>query len=268
MRDNYDPDNPRMLNSAVCFIDILGFSNMINEACKSNTGNDLLLNIYNSINNSIQYIKPSSHGVGNIKIFTDNIVIGIPIYQDGESELGQILSGFSSYQLSLALDGFFVRGGITVGDYYSNKYISYGPSLIEAHNLENCLADTPRIVLSDSAKQLVRKHINYYADPIINAPQVNYIYKDIDGEWFINYLAAIDVNENPYAYNLVKKHKDVIEASLVKYQGVPRVYKKYVWAAQYHNFFCSEYFRKHFELQIENISSGISYIIGYNDQFI
>lgn len=119
MKETYDLHNPEMLNSAVCFIDILGFSSMIEQSCKNNSGNQLLNKLCTSINDNINLINPRTKYSGSIKIFTDNIVIGKPIFEDGESELGSIFLSFSAYQLSLILDGFFVRGGISIGDYYA-----------------------------------------------------------------------------------------------------------------------------------------------------
>lgn len=71
----------------------------------------------------------------------------------------------------MTLEGFFVRGGVSIGDYYTNEYLSFGPALLEAHNIESCSAKTPRIVLSKDAKDLVKHHLTYYSNPKY-APQV------------------------------------------------------------------------------------------------
>lgn len=41
----YNEDNPMLVNSMVCTIDILGFSQMIIESCNNEYGNNLLKEI-------------------------------------------------------------------------------------------------------------------------------------------------------------------------------------------------------------------------------
>lgn len=67
MVETYNINNPKMLNSVVCFIDILGFSSMIEESCKSHSGNQLLNKLYLSIKDNIEFIKPSTENSGAIK---------------------------------------------------------------------------------------------------------------------------------------------------------------------------------------------------------
>lgn len=259
MRETYISDNPKMLNSAVCFIDILGFSSLIEEACKNNRGDHLLNRLYHSIIENIGFIKPSTQFSGKIKIFTDNIVMGIPILDDGESELGRIFLGFAAYQLSLTLNGFFVRGGVSIGDYYVNEYISYGPALLEAHNIESVYANTPRIVLGQGAKELVKQHLTYYANPNY-APQMRGIFVDNDGEWFINYLEAAfpsrDEETYSYAREIMIKHKKIVINKLNEFKCNIKILKKYEWTAQYHNYFCNLNFRGDTNLQINGVDGS------------
>ena len=52
-KNKYDEKFPRLLNSIVCAIDILGFSEMILDSCKNGLGNNLL----GEINYLIEKIK-------------------------------------------------------------------------------------------------------------------------------------------------------------------------------------------------------------------
>ncbi len=252
MREKYDIDNPKMKESVVCYIDILGFEEMIKKAVKNNNANCLLKRLYNSIKDNVAFINPSPSSVGEIKIFTDNIVIGRPIFDDGESDLGNIFLNFARYQISLAIEGFFVRGGISVGEYYANEYISFGPALLEAHRIESKIADTPRIVLDQKVKKLVERHLKYYSKPK-NAPQTKHILEDNDGEWFINYLAPlINECEPDFTYEILTKHRDMLINKINEFKSDSKIAKKYEWVAQYHNFFCNSNFSKITELQISS----------------
>lgn len=251
MKEQYNTD-PKMENSVVCFIDILGFSKIIEKSSIEQQGNKLLKKIYKIINTNIKYLKPEVFGT--IKVFTDNIVIGLPIFDDGESELGQIFMSFAQYQLSLALEGLFVRGGVSVGNYYADDIISFGPALLEAHNIENNISKTPRILLSKKASEMVSEHIKYYSDNY--APQLRKILVDTDGKQFINYLEAsfVDTSELSLdiAYKTMLRHKKCVESKIKEYSSQYEILSKYLWVAQYHNYFCNLNFKRHNELLIKN----------------
>jgi len=245
MLKKYDPSNPEMIRSAVCFTDILGFSQMVLDAQHNGTGNQLLQRLHKVLIKQYEELKPKEDYIGVFKAFTDNIVIGLPIYDDGESQLGSIFLDFASFQSALTIEGFFIRGGLSIGDYYGDNEFAYGPSIIEAHHLENNQAIYPRIILSDESVRLVREHIDYYAEPE-SAPQSRDLLRDnTDGKWFINYLESLmaDVREHGNYQEAVRQllvHKQVIEHNLTNFQGNQRVYSKYEWAAQYHNYFCQQ----------------------------
>ncbi|WP_271970318.1 hypothetical protein [Romboutsia sp. 1001216sp1] len=176
-----------MVNSIVCAIDILGFSQMIVNSSKNGYGNNLLTEINYLINKNKQCIIPNKYSKGKIKIFTDNMVVAYPIKGDGEKELDEILENVAEYQFKLSLEGLFVRGGISMGDFYINEDIVFGPALLDAHNTESKIACYPRIILDNNTVSKVQTYMNHYDV----APQKNKILIDNDGNWFLNYLNTI-----------------------------------------------------------------------------
>ncbi|WP_201317669.1 hypothetical protein [Paenibacillus sp. EPM92] len=245
MLKRYDPQNPLLIPSVVCFTDILGFSQMVLNAHQTGGGDQLLKRLHKILTEQYRQLKPAEDYVGIFKAFTDNIVIGLPIYEDGELQLGGVFLDFASFQLALTLEGFFIRGGVAIGDYYGDDEFAYGPSIIEAHDLENRFAIFPRIILSDEAVQMVKQHVEYYAEPNWSPQSTDLIQDNTDGKWFINYLEAImhDVREyGDYqeAVALLLQHKQVIEDNLIQHQGNLHILSKYIWVAHYHNYFCTE----------------------------
>ena len=160
---------------------------MIVDSCNNGSGSQLLREINYLINKNKQCIIPNKYSQGKIKIYTDNMIVGYPIKDDGEEELDEILDNVSEYQFNLSLEGLFVRGGVSVGDFYINEDIVFGPALLDAHNTESKLACYPRIILDDKTVERLQKYINYYDV----APQHNKILIDNDGQWFLNYLNII-----------------------------------------------------------------------------
>ena len=55
-KHKYDQDNPTLVNSVVCAIDILGFSQMIVASCKDGSGDKLLREMNYLINKNKQCI--------------------------------------------------------------------------------------------------------------------------------------------------------------------------------------------------------------------
>lgn len=235
---------------------------MVYEAFENDTGNDLLKRLHMTLTENIAELRPQEEYVGVLKTFTDNIVIGHPIYEDGESQLGSIFLNYAAYQLSLTLEGFFVRGAVSTGEYYADEEFAFGPALLEAHHLESYEAITPRIILSNDTVELVYKHINYYAEPSWSPQARDLLKENTDDKYFINYLEAAmgdrEYSDYNNAFIILQKHKAVIEENLQKFQGNTRVYSKYLWAAQYHNFFCDLQFETPYrqQLQIRGIPQG------------
>lgn len=251
----YNEELPTLVNSIVCAIDILGFSQMTVNSCKNGSGNKLLREINYLINKNKQCIIPNKYSQGKIKIFTDNMVVAYPINDDGRAELDEILNNVAEYQFNLALEGLFVRGGISVGEFYINEDIVFGPALLDAHHTESQLACYPRIVLDDKTVKRLQNYINHYD----RMPEDYIILIDTDGRWFISYLNTIfkyykECN-NEYEFEIIKrellaKHKEKLEEMLIKYKEDIRVWDKFVWTANYHNCFCELYFPKEKELKI------------------
>ena len=258
-KQKYNENNPELVDSVVCAIDILGFSQMTVDSCNYGYGNQLLREISHLINKNKQCIIPNKYSQGKIKIYTDNMIVGYPIKGDGEEELDEILDNVAEYQFNLSLEGLFVRGGISVGDFYINEDIVFGPALLDAHHTESSLACYPRIILDDKTVKRLQQYINNYDV----APQHNKILIDNDGQWFLNYLNTIfkyytECN-NEYEFEriqveLLLKHKNKVEEMLQLNKTNTKVWDKYVWIANYHNCFCDLNFPDEKQLRISRKS--------------
>lgn len=258
-KQKYNEDNPMLVNSVVCTIDILGFSEMIINSCNNGYGDKLLKEVSYLINKNKQCIIPNKYSQGKIKIYTDNMIVGYPVKGDGQEELYEILENVSEYQFNLSIEGLFVRGGISVGDFYINEDIVFGPALLDAHITESKLACYPRIILDSKTVDRLQKYIKHYEC----YPQRNKILIDNDGQWFLNYLTTIfkyyTECENEYEFEklqieLLLKHKMKIEEMLSIHKTNTNVWDKYVWTANYHNYFCDLNFPNEKQLKISRKS--------------
>ena len=272
IRNPYKNDSGELVlrKSVVAYVDILGYLEQVKRAVKAGKKMELLIDLRKAYDETYNHIKDQSHIIlpelgtkphWSVKGFTDNIVIGYPISRDAEPELGTIMSNLAFFQLMMITHGFFVRGGIAIGDLYMDDEIVFGEGLLEAYDVERNLARDPRIVLSESARKYSELHISYYAKPDF-APQTEQILKDKDGQIFINYLYPIVEFAAEYAVyeEELSKHKKIVEAKLKDYSSEPAVWSKYFWVANYHNWFCDQYdyFDESHKIDISDIPIGPS----------
>lgn len=133
----------------VAFIDILGFTEKVNES-RSDASIEEQLNRCMKFIEEIRQIKTEAFGIDTkndeiqISTFSDSIVISYPEKHPGG--LFDILMTISNLSCSLAFEGFFVRGGLAYGDLYHNNRICYGPAFLSAYELEQ-IAVYPRVIL-------------------------------------------------------------------------------------------------------------------------
>ena len=245
MFPQYNKENPELLESIVCFADILGFSDLIKSTNSKEAAIQILKKLHNDLNifyKNLEDLNP----YGSIKTFTDNIILAYPKYEDGEGQYGSLINSFMYFQLSMVLKGYFVRGGVALNEYYGDQTFAYGPALIEAYELESTKANYPRIILSDKMIQLIIDHIaDYYGG--VGAPQISEILCDKeDNLCFINYLLVIedefqdDRNFSRYL-ELITSHKEQIEKAIRGNLNNPKIMMKYSWLAKYHNYFCDTF---------------------------
>lgn len=241
-------DGDMVLRQSVCvFMDILGYQEITAEAMETDNEVSTYQSLYNALNDSINQLH-SGLPIGGkdlfyVRSFTDNIVIGSPIYSDdGESDIGHMLDLVQTYQLNMTKSGFFIRGGIAVGHLYMDEAVIFGRALVDAYQAESKLARDPRVVLHESSHELVNRHFEYYPTKSY-APQNRDLLRDADEMFFVNYLEQIMIAhpDGPIFVELLEEHKNQIQENLEKSKSRPTIWQKYFWCANYHNVFCDLY---------------------------
>ena len=91
--------------------------------------------------------------------------------------------------MAFAFDGFFLRGGLAVGDVYVDSTIVYGKAFLDAVEAEKKV-NWPRIVFAPSAIEYIHKYLGYYGS-VESAPANRHIFIDEDGEWVLDYLEDV-----------------------------------------------------------------------------
>ena len=97
---------PRLLDSFVCYADILGYKSLSKDALSKGNGNTFLAKLRNALSKAYESVRNEQWGgetnLFEVKVFSDNIVVGYPIinpdFDHGEGELGDILRVFSLFR--------------------------------------------------------------------------------------------------------------------------------------------------------------------------
>jgi len=155
----------------------------------------------------------------NVRWFSDSIAMSVKF--DDTRPLVDLLKNLAYVQAGYALDGIFLRGGVTVGLHCHSNYIDYGPALTEAALLEKAAGATTRIVLSPTLQQNVREYGTKHL-PLV---------EDLaDHTYFLNFLAALDrVARAELRSQIEMSYGEAVKSSNIRAQ------EKLAWLASYFN---------------------------------
>ena len=240
-----DDGRPVLRPSITGFLDVLGFSHAATTAANAEESQRILEKIAAAIRDSRddarRHFPLASLGDphrSSVKFFSDNLVFGIPVDQADCSPVDAAwfaVRCVQFYQLRMALAGFFVRGALTEGDICLTDEIVFGSALVECYRLESKASIVPRAILDDPLRDLLIDKARV-SDLQISAGTGDWICRDIDNWWFVNYLQAA-VGAEGVDWMLIERHKESVLRSLAN-TTQHDVLPKFGWACRYHNVFC------------------------------
>ncbi len=203
-------------NSLFIWLDILGFSEAVNDENKYRELSELLKKFQKLFQNCDKY---------RSKIISDGIVLYVQEPQIEKIE--SIFKDIATKQFKFIVENnYFIRGGIAIGSRYQSDdsndlFISNG--LARAVNLESKLIDWPVIGIDETNLKELRKTFNIFDDKELFGLMQGYnkIGKTI---YFIDFI-----EENPeYITTLYKKIHEFQDEK----QQVIR--NKYIWLLRYY----------------------------------
>jgi hypothetical protein len=224
--DSYDRE---MSTYIVAYLDILGVASRMKQ--KTDTQTEALNKLYN-LYTFIMELADGEAGIkkyANIKfrIFSDNIILAQELSTDKKkrrAEIECLLGCVSNFACSAVGDsvGWLLRGGITIGEFYINDTIVWGPALLRAYELEDSIANYPRIALDTS----ILNELNHHRK------NTDFISLDFDGVSYLNYMSIWH-----FSGAIVKNGFELMKAEARKPYGTysDRVYQKLYWHMEYVN---------------------------------
>lgn len=223
----------------VTFVDILGFREIVAKRPDHDISAMLsLLRKTTEISETVQE-KPEV----DYYAFSDSIVRVRRISESVVETIGVEANDIGLAQLDLAHRGVLIRGGLTVGQVFSDGRTLFGPAMIRAYDLESKNAVSPRILIDPKvvesaglAKLLRSKKIaglmgNMLSDPLNDGVIIDYLSVALD-----------ELDEDADVLETLRRHKEIVEAGLIAAVGNDRIRSKYEWLLRYHNGFVMKTF--------------------------
>lgn len=223
----------------VTFIDILGFRDIVAKSSAAEISAMLTLLRKTTEISEV----PQARSEVDYYAFSDSIVRVRRISNSVVETIGVEANDIGLAQLDLAHRGVLIRGGLTVGQVYSDGRSIFGPAMIRAYDLESKDAISPRVLIDPQvvqsagiSKLIASKKIagligNMLSEPLSDGVVIDYLSVALD-----------ELDEDADVLEMLKRHKEVIEAGLIATSGVERVRAKYEWLFRYHNRFVMKTF--------------------------
>lgn len=275
---NFQSDKISM--SLVIFLDILGIKSKLQKM----ESDEDFKNIYNQLNYVKNEFAKKADGLRKeyeksigktVQVFSDCVVISLSLESETADNNGTFdpflgeLHYFGLCQMTCVCNDIFIRGGISIGEWYYEDNILISPALLEAYDLEREVSVYPVLTISRDAFNFFKNHPhrNYYSEDIEPVKHLFRKYKTTSGEFYycldylgIGYDGAADwyTNDDLRRYKAErdgdKKH-EILSESYKKNQKYyllghkkailraiktfkdQNVLNKYLWLVKFHNNF-------------------------------
>ena len=207
----------------VCFLDILGFSKLINSSTEDEIHG--IKQALNSMKLSVDLNMSEQSGWQSLQ-FSDNIAMSI-LSDYSEQSLLYLVSRAYNIMTSLVFRGYTCRGGIAIGKLYQDGKTIFGPALVKAYEIESNCALYPRILIDNDVMLYARGFASYHmVDEYLNYDSDGFYY--IDFTKYSKFKLEI-ISETQYLLKLY----DIIVKGLLS--NNVKIYQKYRWMATQYN---------------------------------
>lgn len=231
---NTDTTNENVYSERyVAFIDILGFSGHVRQSEHSRSEAEKLVQIMDRISKhwSDKNLQHTHNVMGNdfkSQSFSDCTVLSEAATPTG---LHYLLFTVTQFAVDLLANGFLSRGGIAKGLLHHSNNAVFGPAFLSAHNLEQNIAEHPRIIVDQNTHHDFNSHPSPLTLDKDLQPDLRHAH---DGPMYVDIFSWFKfAGQSPYGRIEVcrKDCRDNIQAKLDASIYVPAHFKKLQWLA-------------------------------------
>ena len=227
---------PAYEQTLVTYLDILGFSDLIDQSDKNPEKVAQIIEILFSMQSQASLGAPYNSLPTNTQSFSDLVIRAIHLTENSEVavQIGVECLVLAGIQCKLLInDSTLIRGGVCLEKFYMDQGFAFGPGLVRSHHLAEKVAIFSRIIIDPKIIAL--------QNPKDFPLHGTYIERGDDGAYFLDYLAigyTFQINLFPKYQNktmVLAKHKQRVEEKLIELKKGERERQKALWLAIYHN---------------------------------
>ena len=184
------------------FMDILGFSELVDRLRKGTTEFEQLRDLLRSIHLPPTLQNANFRGSDlRTQSISDAICISTSITNAGLSQMFTILTSLALQMLS---KGFFVRGAIVKGKLYHDDHMVFGEAQVQAYQVERDVVRYPRIMITgEVAKDAQREKMKHF-----HLQLADFIAVSDDGPRYLDVLAMVplELRDGPQGPEGIAEH--------------------------------------------------------------
>lgn len=215
------------VKSVVAFIDLLGAKELIQNDPENSL--EIIHSCYEYAKNEIKDKYPSELNFPQINIFSDNIVLSLPLYDmennNSDKDLMNIMSVIvysSIIQYYFWVNRLLVRGAISFGSFFSDELMVWGQGLVNSYQLESSIAIFPRIIIDPQYDNNIRD--------IFGNMITMFTSEDFDGLLFVDPLKRRFLESRDFVEDFLQDNELRIK-NMEKFDS--KKYQKYMWMQKY-----------------------------------
>lgn len=144
---------------AVAFLDILGWSEAVKISQSDPNMRERLLNVVwylaARLRDYVETETAQHPSNDEFSQFSDSIIISFPYNQP--LDFYRLIRFVTEFQSTMLMEGFPLRGGVTIGEIFHDGPIAFGPAMNRAYELESCIAKSPRVIIDQNFNGVLKK---------------------------------------------------------------------------------------------------------------
>lgn len=205
---------PKLQLYYIAFLDLLGFSGMVEADCNGPSNGVTFLPKLFSLHERIVSMANIIPGA-TITQFSDSIVLSVPY---DVSQFTAFVELIANYQYYLLENGLLCRGGISFGKHFQDGTFIFSEGLIKAYRIETSQARYPRVVVDTDIIDLLNGHEVFDSDNLLS---------DADGAKFLHYMR----------FKNLDKDKEIVTKLTQGHERQPvSIKEKLRWLQEYFSF--------------------------------
>jgi len=223
------------------FIDILGFSQLVNRLGAGETPFIFLKNLLSKVHNPPQVQSGLlTYALTEFRVQSISDAVAIST-KPTASGLLQIFQSLTQLTVDLLSEGYFIRGAIVKGALYHDDKMVFGDALVMAYHLEQEIVRYPRIMVSTDVltEAISDEHLGTFVRESVRQAEDGpyYLHTLKDLETFLQTNRSLPAKDSLAEKSLgqwtaIQTH---IEQRFGEAADVPRHFEKVQWFANYWN---------------------------------